>query len=122
MQDSREEIARRILEDVLRQLEGGAAQAASVQAGQQAGTQNTNGSPIIIVMLGNAAPPASSRAECGCQNNSPGGGKNSLQLLHPSLERFDLLEGNTHSSGPRKCVVEPDRDCVGSGACEMRGY
>jgi len=122
MQDSREEIARRILQDVLRQLEGGAAPAATVPADNQAENQSPSGSPLIVIMLGNHAAPADSHAACGCQNNSPGGGKNSLQFLHPSLERFDLLEGSTHSNSPRKCVVEPDRDCVGSGACKVRGY
>ena len=138
MKDSSEAIARRILESVLRQLEGGAARAGLAPPVDQMGSASASGSPIIIIMLGDgraagggaevmkatgaALPVAAQAAGCGCQNNSPGGGKNSLQSLHPSLERFELLEDNALSNGPRRCVVEPDRDCVGSGACEMRGH
>lgn len=41
--------------------------------------------------------------------------------LHPGLERFPLSEPD--SRDPLKmCFIEPDRVCVGSGACKTRGY
>src|SRR2546423_299515 len=86
-------------------------------AGRAAG-----GGGEVMKATGAALPAAAQAAGCGCEDNSPGGGNNSFQSLHPSLERFDLLEDGALSNGPRRCVVEPARDCVGSGACEMRGH
>lgn len=138
MQDSNEEIGRRILESVLRQLDGGAALQAPAQAVNQAGNNSAGGSPVIIIMLGDpqatragshttgnrvaALPIVVKQSDCGCQNNSHAAGGNSLQSTHPGLERFDLPENNAVSNAPRKCFMEPDRACVNSGACEMRGY
>lgn len=50
---------------------------------------------------------------CGCNNHkSP---------LHPGVERFPL--SGADSRDPSKmCFIEPDRVCVGSGACEALGY
>jgi hypothetical protein len=137
MQDSTEEIARRILESVLRQLDGGAALQAPAQAVNQAGN-GTGGPPVIVIMLGDpqttragshttgnhlaALPLVVKQSDCGCQNNSHAVGGNSLQSSHPGLERFDLPENNTVSNAPRRCFMESDRACVNSGACEMRGY
>jgi hypothetical protein len=138
MQDSTEEIARRILEGVLRQLDGGAVLQAPAQAVNQAGNNGAGGSPVIVIMLGDpqaprdgsnttsnrvaALPIVVKQSDCGCQNNSHAEGGNSLQSPHPGLERFDLPENNTVSNAPRRCFMEPDRACVSSGACEMRGY
>jgi hypothetical protein len=138
MQDSNEAMARRILESVLRQLEGGAALQAPAQAVNQASNNGANGNPVIIVMLGDpqaaragsnttsnnvaALPIVVKQSDCGCQNNSHATGGNSLQSSHPGLERFDLPENNTVANAPRSCFMEPDRVCVNSGACEMRGY
>ncbi|HXU36802.1 MAG TPA: hypothetical protein VN937_10610 [Blastocatellia bacterium] len=41
---------------------------------------------------------------------------------HPGLERFTIIESSQTSSGKKACYMEPDRLCVKSGACEMRGY
>jgi hypothetical protein len=41
---------------------------------------------------------------------------------HPGLERFTMIENSPVSSGQKPCYMEPDRPCVKSGACEMRGY
>ena len=138
MQDSNEAMARRILESVLRQLEGGAGQPLAAQAINQAGNSSANVSPIIVIMLGDpqatqagstatssrvaALPIVVKQSDCGCQNNSHATGGNSLQFSHPGLERFDLPENNTVANVPRRCFMEPDRVCVNSGACEMRGY
>jgi hypothetical protein len=123
MQDATEEIARRVLQNVLRQLDGG---------------DRASAAPVIVIVLGDAAaaraesgavanavaplPAVVKQSACGCQNNSHISGANSLQSSHPGLERFDLPEDNAVSNAPRMCLMEPDRACVGSGACEMRGY
>lgn len=127
MQDSTEEIARRVLENVLRRLDDGAARPSAAPTTNDAGA---NGSPLIVIMLGdrretNAAPimpTVVTQPACGCQNNSHITAGNSLQSSHPGLERFDLPNENRVSNAPRTCFMEPDRACVGSGACEMRGY
>ena len=41
---------------------------------------------------------------------------------HPGLERFPLSETDTAVAASKPCFMEPDRVCVNSGACEMRGY
>ena len=142
MQDSTEEIARQILASVLRQLEGGAVRQprapAANQAANQADADGPAGNPLIVIMLGDSMttgaqsgavnkpvtglPAVIKQPGCGCQNNSHIAGGNSLQSSHPGLERFDLPESNTVSSAPRRCFIEPERVCVGSGACEMRGF
>jgi hypothetical protein len=138
MQDSTEEIARRILESVLRQLDGGAGQPTAAPAVNPTASHGASGSPVIVIMLSDtqatqvgsnttgsrvaALPIVVKQSDCGCQNNSHAAGGNSLQSSHPGLERFDLPENNTVSNVPRRCFMEPDRVCVGSGACEMRGY
>ena len=44
------------------------------------------------------------------------------KLSHPGLERFIMLAADSAPQAPRPCFMEPDRDCVNSGACEMRGF
>ena len=135
MQDSTEEIARRVLESVLRRLDDGAAREA---AAPPAAPGAANGSTVIVIMLGdqratgpaasaatgqNAVPPVVvNQPASGCQNNSHVSAENSLQSTHPGLQRFDLPNENVVSDAPRTCFLEPDRACVGSGACKMRGF
>jgi hypothetical protein len=135
MQDSTEEIARRVLESVLRRLDEGATRQTTTPAA--APTANS-GSPLIVILLGDerANPPAVSRATSqnaappivvhqpasGCQNNSHAPAENSLQSTHPGLQQFDLVSENVVTDAPRRCFLEPDRACVGSGACRTRGF
>jgi hypothetical protein len=51
-------------------------------------------------------------SQCGC---------NEKKVSHPGLERF-TIDPDTQTSAPKSCFMEPDRPCVNSGACEMRGY
>ncbi len=44
------------------------------------------------------------------------------QVSHPGLERFPLADTQSNPAAPKACFMEPGRTCVGSGACEMRGY
>lgn len=41
---------------------------------------------------------------------------------HPGLQRFVNIEPDSSPSVPRPCFMEPERQCVHSGACEMRGF
>ena len=135
MQDSTEEIARRVLESVLRRLDGGAAQTAAASPANDSGA---GAAPLIVILLGDrreaslgpsahagqplVRPTVINQSACGCQNNSHAPAGNSLQSTHPGLERFDLPNESPASNAPRTCFMEPGRACVGSGACEMRGY
>ncbi len=44
------------------------------------------------------------------------------KLSHPGLERFIMLAADSPPPAPRPCFMEPSRDCVNSGVCEMRGF
>ena len=41
---------------------------------------------------------------------------------HPGLQRFISLENAADPRVSKHCFMEPDRECVHSGACEMRGF
>jgi len=43
---------------------------------------------------------------------------------HPGLEKFPQPQSDSepNARAPKTCFMEPDRPCVNSGACEMRGY
>src|SRR5262245_42685252 len=89
------------------------------------GLTDASGTPIIVVVASdpnlrrglktsNQATQELSTigSECGC---------NERKVSHPGLERF-TIEGGTQTSAPKSCFMEPDRLCVNSGACEMRGF
>ena len=44
------------------------------------------------------------------------------KLSHPGLERFIMLAADSAPLAPKACFMEPNRECVNSGACEMRGF
>jgi len=44
------------------------------------------------------------------------------KLSHPGLERFIMLAADSPPPAPKACFMEPSRECVNSGACEMRGF
>lgn len=79
--------------------------------------------PVVIIIhpkpseiAGVSTTPAARLAEshsCGCNHyESP---------LNPGVERFPLSEAGLRDSS-KMCFIEPDRVCVGSGACEALGY
>lgn len=41
---------------------------------------------------------------------------------HPGHDRFPLSEPSASTGARKPCFMEPDRVCVNSGACEMRGF
>lgn len=81
------------------------------------------GAPIVILVHPNAnggqvvrriaATEIEKLNSCGCSHNDSQG--------HSSHERFPLSEPTSRDSS-KMCFIEPEKVCVGSGACEARGY
>lgn len=88
----------------------------ALEAALESLTGETLDSPSTAVSSSIALPedprPEGSKS-CGCEHGV---------RLHPGLERFPLSEPGSGDPSLRSCFIEPDRACVGSGACEMRGY
>ncbi len=82
-----------------------------------------SGTPVVILIHPNSnerevipnapATQVETPNSCGC---SHGGSQ-----PHPGFERFPLSESDSRDSS-KMCFIEPDRVCVGSGACETLGY
>jgi len=78
------------------------------------------GAPMIIV-LGDSRSSGQSptvQIKQGIGDPKPYGSASS----HPGLQRFANLETESPAPAFKACFMEPDRECVHSGACEMRGY
>jgi hypothetical protein len=106
MSESGEELARRALKQALAKLDANGASVVD-EPGQ-----------LIVLILGAGesrghATPSANEASAGLEGSPP---------RHPSLEKFPATEVPAPSPGTKACFMEPDRVCVGSGACEMRGY
>ncbi len=79
--------------------------------------------PVVILIQPNSSvssgvstAPAAQLEEansCGCNHDE--------SAPHPGIERFPLSDADSRSPS-KMCFIEPDRVCVGSGACEARGY
>ena len=119
MTDSNQEIIRRVLSNVLKRLESPASDGFVQESVSEGG-------PVILVVLGNAEPARDDSAqvlnEGHRQPEAPERKTINIQAAHPELERFASLEVQQNNSAPKTCFMEPDRVCVNSGACEMRGY
>jgi len=87
--------------------------------------QTPSAAPIVVVVSGESKlrqglehliqsnePLNTIPSQCGCTER---------KVSHPGLERF-RIESDPQTSAPKTCFMEPDRLCVNSGACEMRGY
>ncbi len=123
MQDSNQDIIRRVLSNVLARLERPESAEPSTNIVQTSGSE---GGPIILIVLGNAEPARENFAqvfnESHRQLEAPERKMIQAQAPHPELERFASLEVKQNNFAPKTCFMEPDRVCVNSGACEMRGY
>jgi hypothetical protein len=79
------------------------------------------GAPVIIV-VGDVH----SREQTGADQSKQSIGEANPHAgptsSHPGLQRFANLETESPSPAFRSCFMEPERECVHSGACEMRGY
>lgn len=134
MPDADQELVRRVLESVLRRLDERAAVAPSpsVLNATSVGPDN----PVIFIVLGNlehaqnaerGAPLHTAAEAINVTSNeaTPAPGPTlagSSQSAHPGLDKFPLAAAPANASVPKMCFMEPDRICVHSGACEMRGY
>ncbi|MEW6211085.1 MAG: hypothetical protein AB1631_22160 [Acidobacteriota bacterium] len=101
MNSSDREIARSLLASILNRLDG--SQSSDALSGQVM---------IIVLDQSNQTSPSETvapRAEVA-------------RGVHPSLLRLDLPKAVCSDSAPKACLMEPDRRCVGSGACEMLGH
>ena len=120
---------RKLLQGALNKIDEGSAAgglpAPTAVASASSDLSNAPGTPIIIVVAYDSAlsqeartsnkshePLNATSSECGC---------NERKVSHPGLERFTIERG-TQTSVPKSCFMEPDRPCVNSGACEMRGF
>jgi hypothetical protein len=106
MDESGEDLARLALKAALARLESGEARA----------TGDANSFVVVVIAVpGNSGSAAVETPESHQQADiSPAD--------HPGLEKFSIQKVPAPSPGMRPCFVEPDRVCVGSGACEMRGF
>ena len=137
MEISDRDTARRILSAVLERLEGesrnssgnasdsSANQALSAQSPSSNAARPAAGegfSPVIFVMLNQ--PVSQSNDGKNEKENGVLGDKASTQTvgIHPGLEKFKVTENASEASAPKACFMEPNRLCIGSGACQMRGY
>lgn len=87
------------------------------------GLERSSSAPVVILIqpspgesAGVATFSAAQQKEsnpCGCNHREA--------ASHPGVNRFPLSGAGLRDS-PRMCFIEPDRVCVGSGACEALGY
>lgn len=120
MQDLNQEIVRRVLSNVLTRLESRGSSQPSTNFVQASAS---DGGPIILIVLGNAEPARDNVAQVFNESQRQTGQRIiQAQAAHPGLERFVSVEEQPNNIAPKTCFMEPDRICVNSGACEMRGY
>lgn len=108
MDASEKELVRKVLTAILARLEGGGLTSAESQAADK---------NLVVVVLNEAgAPNVPKGASLPNQVSQIGG------VIHPGFERFAVSQHCSSDSAPRTCFLEPDKVCVNSGACEMRGH
>jgi hypothetical protein len=130
MKDENQEIIRRILANVLSRLERGDSYQTAQSYGMAERAANGESNPVILIVLNNSetsdarAPfnAMSATGETGKRMEVVSLANSATQAAHPGLERFVTVENKTCDVAPKMCFMEPDRACVHSGACEMRGY
>lgn len=146
MDNSEKEIARRVLEAVLKRLDDDARglsdseQYLSANEFSPAPARTSNGhepslvesqSPVIFIVVNQEAAPGNSSKDSDsrpaaesvkARNSIIKLQGNEARVAHPGLEKFPIAEDLAEASAPKNCFMEPDRVCVNSGACEMRGY
>lgn len=128
MSDQERETVRRVLEALLAKLDG---EPDSDARGRSIALSSAvdRASPVIVVLDGLNSPVQDKAEGCPPKFDERGAPlkrstavQEDRQASHPGLERFPLAETQPQSSVPRACFMEPGRNCINSGACEMRGY
>jgi hypothetical protein len=131
MQHNEQELARQVLAALLSRLDGGSLTQASPGSSVSLDKVDT---PVIMLLLGqingpasnteHAASSASAESSARVETRMPPtpGNLNKAVESHPGLERFSTLEASSLTLAPHSCFMEPNRLCIHSGACEMRGF
>ena len=128
MQPTDQEITRRLLESIIKRIEGGDQSAQRLTDGLSKYTSLHNADPgIVLVVIQSHGAEFGTVEEARIQSGyamagKEGIGRNAGSSLHPGFEKFPLPESASEETDARRCFMEPDRVCVNSGACEMRGY
>lgn len=108
MDASETELVRKVLTAILERLEGGGLTSAE--------SQEPDNNLIVVVFSQAGALNVPESANLPKQVSHVGG------VIHPGFERFAVSQHCSSDSAPRTCFLEPDKVCVNSGACEMRGH
>ena len=128
MQSTDQELARRMLSAILDKIEGGSQHQSDHQTIPPDEILSTAGdeSGIILIVIGRLdlesgrSENAISKARAEIARN--GNIHQTAVATHPGLEKFPISERASTDKAARPCFMEPNRACVNSGACEMRGY
>jgi hypothetical protein len=110
MDDLSKEIARRALQLALSKLD-------SAQPGAA-----DEGVPVVVVVVAPEAHGARRENLAAALTASAKPVDAVAGRQHPGLDKFPLAETSAPTSGMKTCFMEPERPCVNSGACELRGY
>ena len=103
MPDSEHDLARRALKAALEKLDANGASSTS------------DSESLVVLVVGGTK----SQTGPGLTSTHERAGDESC---HPGLEKFPLASRIAPVSETKSCFMEPERPCVNSGACEMRGY
>ncbi|MCI0490479.1 MAG: hypothetical protein L0229_28120 [Blastocatellia bacterium] len=137
MQPTDQEIARRMLEAIIERLDGGPHRATALDGeppppGREAPSPHGSNPALVLIVIGQLGTEFGTVERAGTQAVYEVAGKeaayrNNDTQAHPGLEKFPLREGVkglflAEDAAAKRCFMEPDRVCVNSGACEMRGY
>lgn len=128
MQESNDEIARRVLASVLERLDASGSGRREAEGSNKDSRSSPRSDPVVVVVLAQADSNSTISEDARQTMNEPltqGAGcsqTGSADSLHPGLEKFELPKPSPNARAPKTCFMEPDRRCVNSGVCEMRGY
>ncbi len=144
MRESEKEIAQRALLSALECLQAITTSSDAPQSlDYRSNSENVNSrarastdlsNPVVVIMFGPfSLHNTGESGDCDCAageransqeklNSSKGKRPFATQALHPVLEKFPIAESDANAPSPKTCFIESDRLCIGSGACEMRGY
>jgi|SRR5215831_4454862 len=115
MNDDTYSIARRVLVSALAQLDKDAQRPNTGRAGIQSSVdESSTQSPVIVVVLGGGENSATSETDDEV--------KHTVDISHPSHQRYALPRTQAPGKAPKPCFIEPDRFCINSGCCESRGF
>jgi hypothetical protein len=138
MRKNEQDTVRQVLEAALKNLSKALDREASTEAialfGDPSPSSENRGSgvPVVLIVTGDLSAHSQNTAAPKPANvddikepstvNSCVSDHSERKLSHPGLERFIMLAADSAPPAPRPCFMEPNRACVNSGACEMRGF